>query len=121
MSKKDAEWISPHFPIQKGQWEGLKRKASQQGYSASFVLRELVAEYLQEDLPTGSPLARYRETYCSDCSCSDACKTDKTMEIRCLLAALTPCRSKLTKGLILRRDGARAKRSQKLKRGNLQR
>jgi len=38
--------------------------------------------------PALSPLQRFRQKYCDGCSYHDACLSDKTIELRCLLAAL---------------------------------
>lgn len=37
---------------------------------------------------TLSPLERFRHKYCDGCSHHDACLSDKTIELLCLLAAL---------------------------------
>mgnify|MGYP001077530772 CR=1 FL=1 len=37
---------------------------------------------------TLSPLQRFRRKYCDGCSYHDACLSDKSIELRCLLAAL---------------------------------
>jgi len=37
---------------------------------------------------TPSPLQRFRRKYCDGCSYHDACLSDKSIELRCLLAAL---------------------------------
>jgi len=75
-------------------WRPFQRKLSKQGRSASQFLREKIWEFLQEEMPIESPLARYHRAYCNGCPCSDACKNDKTIEIRCYLAflALSPTR-----------------------------
>jgi hypothetical protein len=61
---------------------------SLRGSSASFFLREKIAEFLEEESSAESPLARYREIYCAGCRNSDNCKSDKTLENSCILASL---------------------------------
>jgi hypothetical protein len=38
--------------------------------------------------PTLGPLQRFRNENCDSCAYHDACLSDKTIELRCLLAAL---------------------------------
>lgn len=38
--------------------------------------------------PVPGPLQRFRHKYCDGCSYHDACLSDKSIELRCLLAAL---------------------------------
>jgi hypothetical protein len=43
--------------------------------------------------PTFSPLQRFRHKYCDGCY-NDACLSDKSIELRCLLAALQDATSR---------------------------
>lgn len=93
--------IQAHFDVQEEMWRQFRRKLSKRGYSASLFLREKVQEFLQEEMSIESPLARYRRAYCNGCPYSDACKSDKTIEIRCLLASLALSLSRSTKKPLL--------------------
>jgi len=96
VKEKKTKRIKPHFELSEDQWNRLKEKMALRGSSASFFLREKVAEFLQKESSTESSLVRYRETYCVDCRYSDDCKNDKTLEIRCFLASLTLSPARLT-------------------------
>jgi hypothetical protein len=79
--------IQGHFEVPGEIWRQFQHKLAKRGYSASLFFREKVQEFLQDEIPD-SPLARFREVCCNSCPYSDACKGDKTVEIRCLLASL---------------------------------
>ena len=51
--------------------------------------------------PIKSPLWRFRREHCNDCSHSDACKGDKTLETRCILASISLSLEKLTEKMVL--------------------
>jgi len=97
VSEEKAKQIQAHFQLPEAQWIRFKKKLSLQGHSASLFLREKVQEFLEEEMSTKSPLARYRRACCNGCSYGDACKSDKTLQIRCLLASLALSLSRLTK------------------------
>jgi hypothetical protein len=87
--------IQGHFEVPEEIWRQFQGKLSKRGYSASFFFREKIYEFLQDEMPVDSPLARYRGVYCNSCPYGDACKGDKTVEIRCLLASLALSLSRL--------------------------
>jgi len=99
VSEEKTKQIQGHFCLPEAHWKRFKRKlASQgQGYSASSFLREKILEFLQEEASATSPLANYRRVYCDGCPYGDACKSDKTLEMRCLLASLALSPSRLAK------------------------
>jgi hypothetical protein len=101
VSEEKAKQIQAHFQLPEAQWIRFKKKLSSRGYSASLFFREKLCEFLQEEMPVESPLARYRGVYCNSCPYGDSCKSDKTVEIRCLLASLALSLSRLTKKTLL--------------------
>jgi len=101
VSEEKAKQIQAHFQLPEAQWIRFKKKLSSQGHSASLFLREKVQEFLQEQTSTKSPLARYRTAFCNGCPHGDACKSDKTIEIRCLLASLALFLSRLSEKTLL--------------------
>jgi hypothetical protein len=44
--------------------------------------------------PALSPLQRFRHKYCGDCNHRDACLSGKSIDLRCLLAALLDAASR---------------------------
>lgn len=96
-----AKKIQAHFETPQETWRQFRRELSKRGLSASLFLRECIEEFLQDETSTKSPLARYRRACCDGCPYDSACKGDKTVEFRCLLASLALSLSKSTKKTLL--------------------
>jgi len=88
VKEKKTKRTKPHFELPEDHWNRLKEAMRLRGSSASFFLREKIAEFLEEESSAEPPLTRYRKINCAGCLNSDNCKSDKTLENSCILAAL---------------------------------